>query len=222
MFKRSFYSNIGANQPIAAGTINLGDTRGRGSSTRMFNYCKKRSSNPSGCINQFITTYPRTQPTKNDNNGNETCVPVAVDITSVATFTSGPNVWELLPNVTIGSCEVLTINPGVTLGLYASNITFTNNGTIVNNGSFGIITGIFNNNGIVLNNNTKTISTSSGTFNNNGSLNNRGTVNNAGTFNNFGAVNNGNNINCTQGSFNNISGPGGGIFTGNLPTTNCG
>jgi hypothetical protein len=63
MFKRGFYSNIGANQPIVAGTINLGCTRGRGSSTRMFNYCNKRSSNPSGnssgnssvCINQFIT-----------------------------------------------------------------------------------------------------------------------------------------------------------------------
>ena len=54
-FKKSFYSNIGANQPIVAGTINLGNTRGRGSSTRMFNYCKQHSENPSGCINQFIT-----------------------------------------------------------------------------------------------------------------------------------------------------------------------
>jgi len=55
MFKKSFYSNIGANQPIVAGTINLGCTRGRGSSTRMFSYCKKNSPNPSGCINQFVT-----------------------------------------------------------------------------------------------------------------------------------------------------------------------
>jgi len=59
MFKKNFYSNIGANQPIVAGTINLGCTRGRGSSTRMFNYCNKHSSNPSVnssvCINQFIT-----------------------------------------------------------------------------------------------------------------------------------------------------------------------
>ena len=55
MFKRSFYSNIGANQPIVAGTINLGCTRGRGSSTRAFSYCKKKSSNPSVCIDKFIT-----------------------------------------------------------------------------------------------------------------------------------------------------------------------
>lgn len=32
----------------------LGATRGKGSSTRMFHYCKSNSSNPSSCINQFI------------------------------------------------------------------------------------------------------------------------------------------------------------------------
>ena len=62
MFKKSFYSNIGANQPIVAGTINLGCTRGRGSSTRMFSYCNQRSANPSGCINQFITVKSRALP----------------------------------------------------------------------------------------------------------------------------------------------------------------
>ena len=34
----------------------MGCTRGRGSTTRMFNYCKNHSQNPSLCINQFITT----------------------------------------------------------------------------------------------------------------------------------------------------------------------
>jgi len=58
MFKKGFYSHIGANQPIVAGTINLGSTKGRGSSTRMFNYCNQRSANPSECINQFITINP--------------------------------------------------------------------------------------------------------------------------------------------------------------------
>jgi hypothetical protein len=53
MYKKGFYSNIGANEPIAAATINLGSTKGRGSSTRMFNYCTKRESN-TYCINQFI------------------------------------------------------------------------------------------------------------------------------------------------------------------------
>jgi hypothetical protein len=56
MYKKSFYSNIGANQPILEGTINLGCTRGRGSTTRMFNYCHRHSTNNSECINQFINT----------------------------------------------------------------------------------------------------------------------------------------------------------------------
>ncbi len=54
MFKKGFYSHIGANQPIVAGTINLGNTKGRGSSTRMFNYCNKNESY-GYCLNQFIT-----------------------------------------------------------------------------------------------------------------------------------------------------------------------
>jgi hypothetical protein len=63
MFKKGFYSHIGANQPIVAGTINLGSTKGRGSSTRMFNYCNQRSANPSECINQFITVSSSSIPT---------------------------------------------------------------------------------------------------------------------------------------------------------------
>ena len=69
LFKKGFYSHIGANKPIVAGTINLGSTKGRGSSTRMFNYCKTHSPNPSECINQFITVktgnsgVPPTPPT---------------------------------------------------------------------------------------------------------------------------------------------------------------
>ena len=54
MFKKGFYSHIGANQPIAAATINLGSTKGRGSSTRMFNYYKKKESNLY-CLHNFIT-----------------------------------------------------------------------------------------------------------------------------------------------------------------------
>ena len=52
LFKKGFYSHIGATQPIVAGTINLGATKGRGSSTRTFNWCTKRT-NPSVCINNF-------------------------------------------------------------------------------------------------------------------------------------------------------------------------
>jgi len=40
---------------------NLGATRGKGSSTRMYNYCVKRTSNPTECIQQFITITPQQQ-----------------------------------------------------------------------------------------------------------------------------------------------------------------
>jgi len=62
LFKKGFYSHIGANQPIVAGTINLGSRKGRGSSTRVFNNCKHHSANPSECINQFITVSNSSAP----------------------------------------------------------------------------------------------------------------------------------------------------------------
>ena len=46
--------SIGANRPVPAVSINLGNTRGKGSSTRMYNFCKQHSQAPSLCINQFI------------------------------------------------------------------------------------------------------------------------------------------------------------------------
>ena len=48
-----FVRGKGGNDKIAAATINLGSTKGRGSSTRMFNYCNKRESK-TYCLNQFI------------------------------------------------------------------------------------------------------------------------------------------------------------------------
>jgi hypothetical protein len=48
-----FVRGKGGNDKIAAATINLGSTKGRGSSTRMFNYCNKRESK-FYCLNQFI------------------------------------------------------------------------------------------------------------------------------------------------------------------------
>jgi hypothetical protein len=48
-----FVRGKGGNHRIADVTINLGCTKGRGSSTRMFNYCNKRESNLY-CINNFI------------------------------------------------------------------------------------------------------------------------------------------------------------------------
>jgi hypothetical protein len=48
-----FQRGKGGNHKIAGVTINLGCTKGRGSSTRMFNYCNK-SDNQFYCLNQFI------------------------------------------------------------------------------------------------------------------------------------------------------------------------
>ena len=87
MFKKSFYSNIGANEPIVAGTIKLGSTKGRGSSTRMFIYCKRRSPAPSLCINQFITITNAT-----------TTKPLAPILTSIQTGNTKLTIFYTAPS----------------------------------------------------------------------------------------------------------------------------
>ena len=57
-----FQKNFLSTSKVTGGAINIGCTRGRGSSTRMFNYCNQHSQNSSSCINQFITL------SKNKNN----------------------------------------------------------------------------------------------------------------------------------------------------------
>jgi len=57
-FKFNFnYGTRSVNGPL----VNLGATRGKGSSTRMLNHCKSNSENPSDCVNQVLTN---TIPTK--------------------------------------------------------------------------------------------------------------------------------------------------------------
>jgi hypothetical protein len=46
---------FGGNNKIASVSVNLGNTKGIGSSTRKFAWCKQHS-NKSECIYQFITT----------------------------------------------------------------------------------------------------------------------------------------------------------------------
>lgn len=143
MFKKSFYSNIGANQPIVAGTINLGCTRGRGSSTRMFNYCKKRTPAPSLCINQFIT-----MPNQSED---VSCVPETIQLSSIATYIPNANAWELNANpTTINDCQILSIDSGAVLSIITK--TLVNKGKIINNGLIIISSGIINNSGIITNN----------------------------------------------------------------------
>jgi hypothetical protein len=52
-----FQKNFLSTSKVTGGTINIGCTRGRGSSIRMLNYCTQHSPNSSSCINQFITLY---------------------------------------------------------------------------------------------------------------------------------------------------------------------
>jgi len=51
LYQKHFLSTSRVTGPA----INMGCTRGRGSTTRMYNYCKNKSPNHSLCINQFIT-----------------------------------------------------------------------------------------------------------------------------------------------------------------------
>lgn len=53
-----YQKRFGGNNKIVAQSINLGCTKGKGSSTRMYNFCNKRKSDGE-CINQFITHYSK-------------------------------------------------------------------------------------------------------------------------------------------------------------------
>jgi hypothetical protein len=43
---------------ITNGTFIINNTKGRGSTTRMLNYCNQTSENPSDCINEFVSAAP--------------------------------------------------------------------------------------------------------------------------------------------------------------------
>ena len=50
-----YQQRFGGNHKLVGASINLGSTRGKGSSTRMFNYCKQQpNSNNGTCLNNFI------------------------------------------------------------------------------------------------------------------------------------------------------------------------
>ena len=50
-----FQKKFNPTSRVTGPAINMGCTRGRGSTTRMFNYCRQHSANQILCINQFIT-----------------------------------------------------------------------------------------------------------------------------------------------------------------------
>jgi hypothetical protein len=188
---------FGGNNKIAGVSVNLGATKGRGSSTRVFNYCKQTSKDPSQCINQFITI---------QSSGSSGCANIEnISLSSIATE-SPSGTWTLKSNTTITICQSLTVGDDDTL-IITEGLTLTNYGTITNNG--GTITndgGTIINNGIINNGGESTINidlnsteTVGGIMTNNGTINNDGvircllgvetaanTINNSGSFyNNF-------------------------------------
>lgn len=55
LFTLGFYQkNFLSTSRVTGPAINMGCTRGRGSTTRMYNYCNQKSTSQYNCINQFI------------------------------------------------------------------------------------------------------------------------------------------------------------------------
>lgn len=55
---------------VSTAAVNMGNTKGRGSTTRMYNYCTQNSETPSNCINQFISFAAAPVPAPFDPNSN--------------------------------------------------------------------------------------------------------------------------------------------------------
>lgn len=49
-----YQKNFLPTSKVSGPAINIGATRGRGSTTHRYNYCRQTSQVPSLCINQFI------------------------------------------------------------------------------------------------------------------------------------------------------------------------
>jgi hypothetical protein len=106
MYKSSNYSPIAVNQPNRAGTINMGSFRGKGSYSRMFNYCKQNSPNPSGCINQFVAFIPplAPKPTPTPTPTPDTSGNILFDISSFSkSFNSEGYPQVVFPDTTVPS-----------------------------------------------------------------------------------------------------------------------
>ena len=88
----------GGNNVIVASTINLGSTKGRGSATRMFNYCNQHSANPSECINQFINVMTAPIP-----------APAPIPSECDYTFTGTGPLTQTIVNTEIGTAQKICI-----------------------------------------------------------------------------------------------------------------
>jgi len=193
------YSSIKSNRfigPVSGACVNLGATRGIGSSTRMLASCKNTGS--LSCMEQFIriknpTPVPAAVPTP-------VCGPI--DINTIVTLQN--NIYILNNNVTILECQTLTIVAGY--NLYIENVLnnygtiivetsgtisnyglISNYGTINNSGDIEIYDRISNNSGTINNNIGSTITltlSGSSILSNDGS----GLISNTGILTNLGGT----------------------------------
>jgi hypothetical protein len=117
-----FVRGKGGNHKIADVTINLGSTKGRGSSTRMFNYCKQTNPQPWNCINQFINIQGPSVPTP----------------TCDYTFTGTGELTQTIVNNEIGAAQNICIVGYTSIG----NLAFYNNTQITSVTISGSVTSI--------------------------------------------------------------------------------
>lgn len=71
--------NFNGSRPTSTAAVNMGAMRGKGSTSRMLNYCKTNSANPSGCIDQFVNIAPPPPPPN-----------ISVSYTGASRFNSNP------------------------------------------------------------------------------------------------------------------------------------
>ena len=173
--------NLGFNQkkfnnsPISTAAINIGTMRGKGSTSRIFNYCTQYSKNPSLCINQFVNNQPTTtspQPTTacdytftgtgtldqatvyaNIGTAQNICIQGYTSI-GINTFLGKSQITS----VTIGT-SVTSINSGAFAGCTSlTSITIPNSVTTINDEAFLACANLSN---VILGNSVTTIGISS-------------------------------------------------------------
>jgi hypothetical protein len=127
---------FGGNNQIAGVSVNLGATKGRGSSSRMFYWCNERTNNFTNCISQFITVNPPPpKPPSVPLNVSASIGPssgsanVSWDVPSsnggsvilTYTITSTPGSITLTTSNTSGVISGLTSGTSYTFTVYATN-----------------------------------------------------------------------------------------------------
>lgn len=128
--------NFNGTRPTSAAAINMGTMRGKGSTSRMFNYCTQRSANPSECINQFINI--KTPPTPP--------IPPPIPPPPSYTFTgTGALTQAIVSNYFLngGTAEVIFIEGYTSIHVDAfkfntqiTSVTIGNTVTSIGNGAF--------------------------------------------------------------------------------------